>query len=200
LSFGNRNSLPYKTLNPYNPRTCLWSFTKTIQNPLVEKFWTLLVGMFRLTLRIQRTCQVHKMILSHIVSSIANKKSFPHKTLNSYNLRICLWSCTKTIHNPLVAKFWISSVGECKESLPTETIKQRLISLPCRDERMEGGENHEFNDRNPENGKKVCKKGTRREAGLWCLHKSEKAYIVFEGGTDAHTAHNSLRELHGQCR
>ncbi len=65
---------------------------------------------------------------------------------------------------------------------------------------MEGGENHEFNDRNPENGKKVCKKGTRREAGLWCLHKSEKAYIVFEGGTDAHTAHNSLRELHGQCR
>jgi hypothetical protein len=30
--------------------------------------------------------------------------------------------------------------------------------------------------------------------------KSEKTYIVFEGGTDAHTAHNSLRELHGQCR
>ncbi len=49
-------------------------------------------------------------------------------------------------------------------------------------------------------GKSVCKKGTRREAGLWCLHKSEKAYIVFEGGTDAHTAHNSLRELHGQYR
>ncbi len=48
--------------------------------------------------------------------------------------------------------------------------------------------------------KNVCKKWTRREVGFWCLHKIEKTYIVFDGGTDAHTTHNSLYELHGQYR
>lgn len=48
--------------------------------------------------------------------------------------------------------------------------------------------------------KNVCKKWTRREVGLWCLHRNEKTYIIFEGGTNAHTTHNSLCELHGQYR
>jgi len=73
-----------------------------------------------------------------------------------------------------VAKFWISSVGECKESLPTETIQQRLISLPCIDERMEGGENNEFNDRNPENGKKCLQERNQKRSGTLVLAQKVK--------------------------
>ncbi len=141
------------------------------------------------------------MVLWHIVSSIGNKKSFPHKTLNSYNLRICLWSCTKTIH---LWHLWQNSgyrqLENAKRSCQRRPSNRDWFHFHAE---TNGWKVEKIKNSMREilkTGKSVRKKGTRRVAGLWCLHKSEKAYIVFEGGADAHTAHNSLCELHGQCR